>query len=268
MNKPLVHCAVIGNPISHSLSPKIHQSFARQTGINLKYSKVKLEQPQLRQFVQEFFSQGGLGLNVTAPFKADVIECLSKLSEAAEVCQSVNTVFKNAAGELVGDSTDGPGIVMDLKRLTYLSKRPSQSKKMKLAIIGAGGASIPVALSLLGEGCGLTVLNRTESKVTNIIKRLAAFGSITSFDDSSNEPLDGIISATSVFNKGLLGRAIKRLKSDGFVYDLNYAERADELHSYCGQAGITKVSDGYGMLLGQAARSFEIWHGKLPSIEI
>ena len=268
MNKPLVHCAVIGNPISHSLSPKIHRAFARQIGVNLKYSKVKLEQPQLSQFIQEFFSQGGLGLNVTAPFKADVIECISKLSKAADVCQSVNTVFKNSAGELVGDSTDGPGIIMDLKRLTYLSKRPSQLKKMRIVIIGAGGASIPVALSLLCEGCDLTVLNRTESKVTNIVKRLAAFGSISAFDDSSDEPLDGIISATSVFNKVLFGRAIKRLKPDGFVYDLNYAERAEELRSYCVRAGLTKVSDGYGMLLGQAAKSFEIWHGKLPAIEI
>lgn len=268
MNKPLVRCAVIGNPISHSLSPKIHATFAQQVDINLEYLKVKLEPPQLSGFIEEFFLQGGLGLNVTAPFKTDVIECVSRLSESASVCQSVNTIYRDSAGSLVGDSTDGPGIVIDLKRLTYLPNEPNLSKPINIAIVGAGGASVPVALALLREGCHLTVLNRTASKINNIVKPLSHFGPIKAFDNSLDIPLDGIISATSEFNQELFEPAFERLKSNGFVYDLNYAERAEGLLDYCRERRTTNISDGYGMLLGQAAKSFEIWHGRLPTIEV
>ncbi len=268
MNKPSVRCAVIGNPIRHSLSPKIHASFAQQVGIALEYDKVQLEPSQLEQFIEEFFSQGGTGLNVTAPFKTEVIKCVSSLSESAKICQSVNTIYRDSTGSLVGHSTDGPGILMDLKRLAFLSNQSAQSPKLNIAIVGAGGASIPVALSLLGEGCRLSVLNRTASKIDNMVKRLNLYGSIAPFDECSENLLDGIISATSVFNQALFDSARNRLKSDGFVYDLNYAERAKDLSNYCDQKQITKFSDGYGMLLGQAAKSFEIWHGKLPSIQV
>ena len=130
MSKSLARCAVIGNPISHSLSPKIHKMFAQQAGVNLEYSKIKLDSSQLNHFIQEFFSKGGVGLNVTAPFKSAVIECVSTLSESANVCQSVNTIFRNSSGQLVGDSTDGPGILIDLKRLNFIPKVPEQSEKL------------------------------------------------------------------------------------------------------------------------------------------
>jgi shikimate dehydrogenase len=254
-------CAVIGNPISHSLSPSIHQRFAQQLGISLNYSKVKLQTDELESFVQSFFQQGGHGLNVTAPFKQQIIDCVDQLTEAAKTCQSANTIYKDSNGSLIGDTTDGPGIMLDLERLGFI--RPNQT----IAIVGAGGASLPVALALLKHNCRVVMLNRTKSKIANIVDRLKTFGAISGLNAADKFEFDGVISATSEFNAELIEKALTTLKTDGFVYDLNYAERATNLLTYCQAAGIQKVSDGYGMLLGQAAKSFEIWHGRLPEIK-
>ncbi len=264
---PNAECAVIGNPIEHSLSPQIHHSFAEQTNINLNYRKVLLTSEQLNDFIINFYQQGGVGINVTAPFKTQVMECLDELSEAAQTCNSVNTIYKNHLGKLVGDSTDGAGFLLDLKRLGFIDHAK------KVAIVGAGGAAWPVALELLKAGVELYILNRTEQKVADMIQRLSRFGTVRSLAaaDSDNLlgelELDGIVSATSVFNPALFDQASQFLKPQGFVYDLNYAERANSLLSYCRKLNIQLMADGYGMLLGQAAKSFEIWHGKLPKIE-
>jgi len=262
MSSNIAKCGVIGNPIEHSLSPGIHSKFAQDTGILLEYSKYLVEEQELKEFVFRFFSEGGVGLNVTAPFKQLVLNCTNRLSESAKICQSVNTLSINSVGEIIGDTTDGEGILLDLNRLGFATEN------RKVLILGAGGATLPVALALMKNQCHVSIHNRTQSKVDELVKRLSPFGAIHSFDPSSSQVYDGLISAVSRFNSQLLDPALSRLKSDGFGYDLNYSERAKTTLDYMESKGVSRLSDGYGMLIGQAARSFQIWHGIMPPLKL
>ncbi|MBV1908454.1 MAG: shikimate dehydrogenase [Kangiellaceae bacterium] len=260
MSTEIINCGVIGNPIEHSLSPEIHTRFANQMGIALNYQKYLLQEPALGSFVENFFKQGGAGLNVTAPFKKQVISSLAELSESAKLCNSVNTISINSSGELYGDTTDGPGIMLDLERLNYYTKARN------VLILGAGGATIPVALALLKNGCQVSINNRTISKVFEIKNRLSGFGEILPFESDIPCHYDGVISAVSHFNSPMLQAISSTLKPNAFIYDLNYSERSEKTLQFFSSKGFTRTSDGYGMLVGQAAKSFEIWHGLLPSL--
>lgn len=261
MNKPSKTCGVIGNPISHSLSPEIHTEFAKQFNLDLNYKKYLLEPENLDVFVRKFFNQGGTGLNVTLPFKQQVFNLVDELSDAAKLCQSVNTLFMTPQGKMKGDTTDGEGLIHDFTRLGF------EFKKKNILLIGAGGASISVIYSLLQHNAKLTILNRSENKIKTIIAQFKEHGVIHLFDHKKTENFDGVILAISEFNESLFEQVLSSLQKDAFVYDLNYADRAEKSLHYFKQKGFTRQSDGYGMLLGQAAKSFEIWHGVLPKIK-
>lgn len=253
---------MIGNPIEHSLSPQIHSQFATQTGISLEYSKHLLEESQLNDFVANFFATGGLGLNVTSPFKQSILCCVSRLSDAAKVCNSVNTVSIGCDGKLVGDSTDGAGILLDLNQQKF------EIVGQRVLVIGAGGATIPVVYALLKNRAKVTIHNRTKKKITNIIERLERYGDVSEYDSQETTLFDGVIVAMSGFNANMLDPVVAHLKKDAFIYDLNYAARAQETLDYFAEKGFVRSTDGYGMLVGQAAKSFEIWHGVMPSLTL
>jgi shikimate dehydrogenase len=253
-------CGVIGNPITHSLSPKIHAQFAKQFEFNLDYQKYLVETDKLNSFVRSFFKKGGTGLNVTLPFKQQIINVVDELSDAAKICQSVNTLSINTQGKIKGDTTDGEGLIHDFNRLGY------EFKNKKILLIGAGGASISVIYSLLNQGSKLTILNRTSSKIKDIAAQFSEQGTVELFNKDNNVKYDGVILAISEYCDSLFEQVISSLKKEAFVYDLNYAERAEKAHLYFKQKGYSRFSDGYGMLLGQAAKSFEIWHGVLPKL--
>jgi len=255
-------CGVIGNPIEHSLSPKIHSSFASQTQTNLDYNKYLLTKDDVKPFIKDFFAKGGTGLNVTLPFKQQVIEIVDQLTDAAKICQSVNTLSIDQTGKIIGDTTDGEGLLLDLDRLGY----PVQNKN--ILVIGAGGASLSVIYSLLFNQSDVTLHNRSQEKLHSIISQFSSLGTIEGFNSKIEKQFDGVIVAISQFNQKLLETVIPSLKKDAFVYDLNYSDRAQETLAYFKSEGFERVSDGYGMLVGQAAKSFEIWHGVLPEIKI
>jgi len=252
-------CGVIGDPIAHSLSPDIHLGFAKQFNIALDYQKHLLKKYQLVPFIKGFFKNGGTGLNVTLPFKQDVIAMVDQLSEASKLCQSVNTLSLQKNGNIQGDTTDGEGLILDLDKRRY------RFKHKNILIVGAGGASISVIYTLLKNSAKIILHNRTNEKIKHLISKFSNIGDIQSFD-SLDQPIkmDGLICAISQFNQPLFDHIVPSLKKDAFIYDLNYAERALETLNYFCQKGFTKTSDGYGMLVGQAAKSFEIWHGKMP----
>ncbi len=254
-------CGVIGNPILHSLSPLIHQNFAKQIKLDLDYQKYLLEQEQLETFVRDFFRNGGTGLNVTLPFKQSVLSLVDELSDAASVCQAVNTLSINNNGTIQGDTTDGAGLILDLKRLHF------EFENKHLLVVGAGGASISVIHELLKNHSKVTLHNRNQEKISTIIKQLSGIGKVDSFSEKKNVKFDGLICAISQFNQALLEAVVSHLHDNAFIYDLNYAERAKATLDYFKQKGFVKSSDGYGMLVGQAAKSFEIWHGVLPKLE-
>jgi shikimate dehydrogenase len=254
------HCGVIGNPIAHSLSPQIHQQFADQLNLNLDYQRFLLNSDTLKPFIKRFFAEGGIGLNVTLPFKQAVLPLVDHLSRAASLCQSVNTLWRDNNGQIHGDSTDGAGLIMDLERLNYTIRGKS------VLVIGAGGAAMAVVQGLLRQGAKVTMHNRTAAKIDDIQQQTKSIGKVKRFANNTDEKFDGIICGLSEFNQELLSPSLKHLCEQAFVYDLNYGERATSTLSYFKQNGVERLSDGYGMLVGQAACSFKIWHHELPDI--
>jgi len=252
-------CGVVGNPVKHSLSPEIHFNFAKQFNINLDYQKYLVEPEQLETFIKNFFIKGGVGLNVTLPFKQSVIPFIDELSMASEMCGSVNTLSVKKDGSIKGDTTDGDGLLLHLKQLEY------EVKGKTILILGAGGASISVIYALLKNQAKVILHNRSPDKIESLLHRFSDFGEIRAFDlNNENSGVDGLISAISQFNQPMFDQVVRVLKKDAFVYDLNYAERAEKTLNFFRKKGFTRLSDGYGMLVGQAAKSFEIWHGKMP----
>jgi len=258
-NKKL--CGVIGNPIAHSQSPEIHQRFASSCKIELQYEKFLVTHETLSSFVDTFFRQNGTGLNVTLPFKQSVIRLVDKLSDNAELCQSVNTIFIDNSGKLCGDTTDGDGLLMDLDKKEYVFENKN------ILLIGAGGAAVSAICALLKRSAKVRIVNRSQQKITELINRFSIIGDIDFFETKQTNKFDGVICAISQSNKKIYQSILPTLKSDAYIYDLNYGERAEETLDYFRDKGFTSVSDGYGMLVGQAARSFEIWHGVLPKLD-
>ncbi|MCF6194108.1 MAG: shikimate dehydrogenase [Kangiellaceae bacterium] len=259
-------CGVIGNPIAHSKSPEIHQKFAASCQVELEYDKYLVTEQNLHQFVTDFFEQSGTGLNVTLPFKQSVIQLVDELSENARLCQSVNTLYQNKEGKLCGETTDGDGLIMDLEKLGFLYQEKN------ILVIGAGGASVSVICALLKQHAKVRIINRSQDKIAKLVEQFSEIGDIGIFNKREKNhkgqqiAFDGVICAISSPNPNLYLSIWPTLKSDTFIYDLNYAERAEETLNNFRENGFTRSSDGHGMLVGQAAKSFEIWHGVMPKI--
>lgn len=249
---------VIGNPIAHSISPQIHTQFARQFNANIDYQKYRVESAELSDFVKEFFNQGGRGLNVTLPYKQSVIELVDQLTEEARLAGSVNTIGINQQGLLIGDTTDGRGLLHDLN----LQNLPV--KHRKILVVGAGGASQSILMALLNAGAEIVLHNRSKSKITQLVKRFSELGKISAFN--SPQKFDGVISAVSDFNPVLMAPVKACIGAQTFCYDLNYAQRASSFKQFALSNGCAQFSDGLGMLIGQAAHSYQGWHGQLPDI--
>lgn len=259
------HFIVIGNPIAHSKSPEIHQVFANQSGMDISYQRQYCPDAaeSFYAVIEAFFNGGGVGANITVPFKQRAYaycQTHGGLSEHAKVAGAVNTLLiKNKV--LHGDNTDGQGLVNHISSLGW------PLTDARVAIIGAGGAARGIILPLIQAGIGaLTMANRTVSKAESLVTELSdASSTIDSRDINTcaiNEltgNFDLIINATSI---GLSGDTL--LLSDHlnshYAYDLMYGQALPFLQHFA-QRG-AQTSDGYGMLIGQAALSFERWTGQ------
>ncbi|RFT08041.1 shikimate dehydrogenase [Providencia rettgeri] len=255
--------AVFGNPIQHSKSPVIHKMFAEQTGISLKYEKILAPVEGFEQSLIEFFSQGGKGANITLPFKERAFHAVSELTARAQTCGAVNTVMKLDDHRLLGDNTDGMGLLLDLQRLNFV--HPSS----RILIVGAGGATRGALLPLLEYGCDITLTNRTFSKAVLLINEFLALGKICGKEISQivSADFDLIINATS---SGVNGE-VPAIDPNVFnhqvaCYDMFYKSSLTPFLEFAAQHQVTKIADGLGMLVGQAAFSFKLWHGVLPEI--
>lgn len=265
--------AVVGNPIAHSLSPPIHQAFAASLGLSVSYSKLLAALPEenaagFASTVADFFHQGGHGLNVTVPFKQTAFAlCENRLTDRAKTAQAVNTLYMQN-GQLCGDNTDGAGLVAAINQLS--DTQSWQLKNSRIAMIGAGGAARGVMLPLVQAGIGsMVVANRTLAKAQSLVADMAEHSSIamqaTSIDALSGE-FDLIINATS---SSLYGTALPlhpQLNCT-HAYDMVY-QKDGSLTPFLQhfQAKGASVSDGFGMLIGQAAISFAMWTGKQPNL--
>ncbi|PHM36378.1 shikimate dehydrogenase [Xenorhabdus mauleonii] len=257
--------AVFGNPIAHSKSPYIHQLFAQQTGIIHQYGRVLAPIEEFEQTLAHFFEQGGLGANITVPFKERAYKCSDELTERARICGAVNTL-KQIEGRLLGDNTDGMGLLVDLQRLKFISQG------QKILIVGAGGAAKGVLYPLLSMGCSVIITNRTFERAQIVANTFSLLGDIQAIEMSSlglgAPDFDIIINATA---SGLDGQipAISPLvfQNNSVCYDMYYQHGLTPFLKFAHQNGVSRLADGLGMLVGQAAYSFELWHGVLPEVE-
>lgn len=254
---------VFGNPIKHSQSPFIHQMFASDNQQVLNYQKELIELDAFKVTVSKFIEQGGLGANVTVPFKEQALELCDQLSERARLAGAVNTLsFSN--GRISGDNTDGLGLVQDLLR------NQVQLKDANILLLGAGGAAKGVTLSLLEQQPNkLVIANRTLSKAVALCEQ---FGSdklfASSFEQCAVEQYDLIINATSASLSGAVPAIPPQtIKSQTVCYDMVYAKADTPFLAWAKQLGALKTIDGLGMLVSQAAASFNIWRGVTPEVE-
>ncbi len=254
---------VVGMPVTHSLSPQIHQAFAKQFGHLISYQKFPVDNNKLASFIQQFFQQGGQGLNITLPYKSQVIKLLDEISAEAKACQSVNTIYRSKSGHLAGDTTDGKGLLLDLKR------KFGDLKEQSVLVIGAGGAASSVIASLLKANAKVSVYNRSEINAQKIIQQFKHLGAIQLADLSQNYSL--IISSVSEFNESFFTPTLPAIKTAKMVYDLNYGERSLALKDFLKKErwlnnSSHQFSDGLGMLIGQAAFAYRQWTGEMPDI--
>lgn len=263
--------AVIGHPIAHSRSPDIHQAFAKQFGIDLLYERIDADPDQFEAVVEAFFKSGGSGLNITVPFKERAWQMAQQsLSQRAADAQAVNTLWMQG-DKLCGCNTDGVGLVSDLKRLGMLTHEQS------ILLLGAGGASRGVLGPLLASGCAkLHVANRTATRALDLVEQWArlhpADAQRLSASGLELDTLPGrwdlVINATA---SSLQGDSIalpeSLLADNAFAYDMMYSANDTPFMLAARRAGAVGVSDGLGMLVGQAAESFRLWHGQMPTVE-
>lgn len=267
MIQAIKHYAVIGNPISHSRSPFIHQAFASQCGIDLVYEPLLAPVDAFAKYAQDFFDKGGLGLNVTVPFKEDAYQLARHhLSERAQLAAAVNTLWIDKSGVIHGCNSDGLGLVNDLIRLGF------DPKDQRVLMVGAGGAARGCLLPLLEAGCTeLRIINRTAERAQRLVSDLTQLrpqystqlsaGSLTEHEGA----WDIVINATSA-SLSSQAPAVEGLafNARSLAYDMVYGTQATTFMQQSAAHGASHQADGLGMLVGQAAISFQIWHGVLP----
>ena len=250
---------VIGNPIDHSFSPKIHNYWLKQNNINAIYDKIKLEKNEIESFIKDLKKQKISGCNVTVPFKKSVIPFLDKLSSEAEMTQSVNTVYLKD-DKIIGDNTDVIGFELAIKEIKF------EIKGKRIFIIGAGGV-VPSLICALNKmkPSNIIVSNRTKNKAENL-KDL--FGYLTVVDWKEIPNFDMVINATSIGlnNDEELDLDLSKIGKDKFFYDVIYNPGSTNFLKNGKKLG-NKTENGKRMFLYQAAQAFKIWHGIKPEID-
>jgi len=259
--------AVFGNPIKHSKSPEIHRAFAVQTLQAMEYNRQLVELDNFANAADRFFQAGGRGLNITVPFKQDAYGYGSRITPRARRAGAVNTLAMQADGTVLGDTTDGVGLVTDIK-----ANLGWQIKAKRILILGAGGAVRGVLEPLLAEQPQhIVIANRTIDKALQLSKGFAELGYILGcgLDMLDGQEFDLIINGTSASLQGDLPPLPDSLvapssdSSKTACYDMMYGAEPTVFMSWARQRGAL-AADGLGMLVEQAAESFSLWRGIRP----
>jgi shikimate dehydrogenase len=257
------HYAVFGHPVKHSKSPRIHTIFAEQTGQVLDYVAQDVPTEQFSQAVAEFFTNGGKGLNCTIPLKELAWAYAEVKTERAYLAKAVNTLALQVDGSILGDNTDGIGLVTDLTSNHGVALAGS-----KVLILGAGGASRGIIAPLFEQSIhSIVIANRTVDKAVNLAGEFSAKGLITGcgFSDLKGRQFDLIINATSTSLSDQLPPLPEALVAkNGICYDLAYSNEPTIFVQWGQENQALKSLDGLGMLVEQAAEAFFIWRGIRP----
>lgn len=262
--KTIQRFAVIGNPIEHSLSPVIHDAFAQKLGIDLRYERILASVDEFSEMVGAFFSEQGVGLNVTLPFKEKAFLLVKHLTERSKNACAVNTIYLNKERHLCGDNTDGIGLRRDLEKNLKV-----ELCGKKILLFGAGGAARGVVGELIhAKPFSLTVANRTFSRAEELIELLKQSADPCIQLTGGGLELGVCQDYDVVINASSRGFSNDEpidfhVKSDGLVYDLSYGPHSKPFLNF-GKRKCKRVTDGLGMLVEQAAEAFFCWHGIFP----
>jgi shikimate dehydrogenase len=253
---------VFGHPVGHSLSPFIHGMFARETGQYMSYRLFDVAPAELTERVQQFFAEGGRGLNITLPHKVAAVELAHELTGRAAHAAAVNTLALTDKGVL-GDNTDGAGLVRDLcDNLGLVITR------LRLLILGAGGATRGILAPLLElEPLTVLIANRTPERAEALAAAFSDLGVTqgVAFEQVGDEPFDLIINATSASLSGEIPPIpAAACGAQTVCYDLAYGRAATSFVKWARRQGCARALQGLGMLVEQAAESFHLWRGMRP----
>lgn len=263
INDAVNNYAVFGNPVEHSKSPTIHQLFAEQFDLSIRYQAIPVEPGKFSEALIEFYKLGGKGLNVTIPFKQDAFTACEILTQRAKMTQSVNTIWRDKEARINGDTTDGQGLINDL-----VTNNRIELQGKSVLIMGAGGTVRSILQPLLQQKPDdLTIVNRTVSKAQSLAIQFSNEGLVSacSYDDLKVKRFDLIVNATSLSLQGQLPPLpASILNHKAACYDLMYGDEDTVFMQWARSNGAGQVLGGLGMLVEQAAIGFHIWHGKRP----
>ena len=249
---------VIGNPIEHSLSPKLHNFWFKKNNIDASYEKIKLEENDIEKIVSEVRSGKISGLNITVPFKKTIIPYIDKLSPLAEASQSVNTICKEN-NIIIGHNTDISGFELSLKHINY------ELKNKKVLVLGSGGVTSSIIIALKKMGVSKIIIsNRTKQKAESLKKinptlEVIDWGEIPDFDI--------IINTTSLglSNKEEIKIDYSKVGKNKLFYDLIYNPKQTNFLLNAKKSG-NQTENGKMMFIYQAYQAFAIWHKFFPNI--
>jgi len=264
MNNSMDRYAVFGNPIAHSKSPILHKAFAEETHQRLVYTSQCVDVSLFIDAANTFFANEGLGLNITVPFKTDAFNFANKLTSRAKRAGAVNTLFLDDNKNIIGDNTDGVGLVNDITENLLWSL-----KDKDILIVGAGGAVRGILEPFIGQHPkSITLVNRTVKKAVSLSQEFSDIFPIEacSFSGLGNKSFDIIINGTSASLTGDLPPLPSSvIHSDSNCYDMMYSKELTPFLKWAQQNGCKNTSDGLGMLVCQGAESFFIWRKIKPS---
>lgn len=265
-----MHLGVLGHPVAHSRSPDIHHQFAQQCGLDLVYHAIDVAPGDFERAVQGLVEQGYVGFNVTVPHKETAFSWVGKHSHRALRAGAVNTLIKDSVtGDWSGDTTDGEGLIRDLTEVQGISLTDR-----RILVLGAGGAVRGILGPLLAAGPGsVHIANRTVSRAEALLEPFSADADSTgcvltaSGFDAVREPCDLIINGTSAsLDADVPPLSRQVIDADTITYDMVYGAGETPFNAWARDAGARTCLDGLGMLVGQAAASFELWTGQRPHI--
>ncbi len=264
----MIKAALIGNPVCHSLSPRLHNFWCEKYGISGRYEAINLEEKDLNSFLGRIRSGEFAGANVTAPFKDKLLEKMDYLDQAVEKTGAINTIILRKDGTLEGRNSDPAGFMENL-----IFRAPNVDiQNSKIMVLGTGGAARACIFALLERGAGeIIVAGRTESYLNRLIN---FFSSPTLRGipwNGINTSMGGISLLVNATSLGLLGKGalwfdFNTLAQNTIVYDLVYTPPETEFLKAARKAGL-KTIDGLGMLIRQAIPAFEAWFGVRPDYD-
>ena len=251
--------AIIGNPVAHSLSPRIQRMFGVQTGRQLEYDALLAPLDGFVRLLRGFFEAGGRGVNVTLPFKEAAFDWVTSHDEFAGTAGAVNTIVVTADG-FRGCNTDGIGLVRDLT-----SNLGCALRDRRILILGAGGAVRGVLGPLLGASPACVLIaNRTSARARALVERFEDPRLQVADPASLEKPFDIVINGTSAGLTGALPDVPVESITGSLVYDMVYGKNAEPFRNWACEHGAAQAIDGLGMLVEQAAEAFLLWHGIRP----